>query len=203
MGRPQIAENADVHETADIGDGSAVWNLTQVRAQARIGAECNIGRGVYVGEGVVVGDCCKVQNSALLYEGTVLGDGVFVGPAVVFTNDEFPRAVTTEMRPKTTEDWDLVGVTVGDGASLGARSVVIAPAHVGEWALVGAGAVVTTSVPAFALVVGSPARRVGWVGHAGVPLVDDGAGYLVCPRTGRRYVERDTGDLEAIDSSVG
>lgn len=184
----RIEPSADVDENADIGPGTLIWHLAQVRERARVGAECVIGRGAYVGPGVVVGERCKIQNYALVYEPAVLADGVFVGPAVVLTNDTFPRAVTTEGRRKDTEDWDAVAVTVGEGASIGARSVCVAPVRIGRWALVGAGSVVLRDVPDFALVVGAPARRIGWVGRAGVPLVQDGEDAWRCPKTGARFV---------------
>ena len=127
-----------------------------MREGARVGEDCIIGRGAYVGPGVVVGDRCKIQNHALLYEPAVLEDGVFVGPAVVFTNDYFPRAVTPEGLLKSADDWHAVGVTVRTGASIGARAVCIAPVTIGAWAMVAAGAVVTSDVAPFALVVGRP-----------------------------------------------
>ncbi|UOE42744.1 acyltransferase [Agromyces larvae] len=185
----RVAASASIDSTAIIGDGTTIWHLTQLREHAVIGADCIIGRNVYVGPGVVIGDRCKVQNSALLYEPSVLEDGVFVGPGVVFTNDEFPRAVNPDGTLKSADDWTPVGVTVRTGASIGARSVCIAPVTIGEWSLVAAGAVVTTYVPPFALVVGTPARRVGWVGRAGVPLVPVGDDIWRCPRTGARYTE--------------
>jgi UDP-2-acetamido-3-amino-2,3-dideoxy-glucuronate N-acetyltransferase len=180
--------SADVDARAEIGPGTRVWHLAQVREHARVGADCVIGRSAYVGPGVRVGDRCKLQNQALVYEPAVLEDGVFVGPAAVLTNDVFPRAVTPEGKLKDAEDWEAVGVTVREGASVGARAVCVAPVVVGRWALVAAGAVVVADVPDFALVVGVPARRIGWVGHAGVPLERDGDAWR-CPRTGRRYVE--------------
>jgi acetyltransferase-like isoleucine patch superfamily enzyme len=139
---------------------------------------------------VVVGENCKVQNYALVYEPAVLEAGVFIGPAVVLTNDVFPRAVTPEGSLKTEDDWDKVGVTVRQGAAIGARAVCIAPVTIGEWATVAAGAVVTKDVPDFALVAGVPARRIGWVGKAGQPLVNEG-GHWVCPGTRAVYIERD------------
>jgi len=185
----RIQATADVDERASVGDRTRVWHLAQVREGARIGADCNIGRGAYVGPDVVIGDNCKLQNYALVYEPARLGDGVFIGPAAVLTNDEFPRAANPDGTLKSAEDWRAVGVVVGDGASIGARAVCIAPVTIGAWALVAAGAVVTKDVAPHALVVGVPARRVGWVGRAGRPLQRDGDDW-VCPVTGERYRER-------------
>lgn len=185
---PRIAASADVSAQAHIGHDTVVWHLAQVREGAVIGSECILGRGAYVGPGVVLGDRCKVQNYALLYEPAVLGDGVFIGPAVVFTNDLQPRAVTVDGTLKSAEHWSAVGVEVDEGASVGARAVCVAPLRIGRWAMVAAGAVVTRDVPDFALVLGSPARQVGWVGRAGVRLVDEGAGRWRCPSTGELYL---------------
>ncbi|GAB3772233.1 acetyltransferase-like isoleucine patch superfamily enzyme [Nocardioides ginsengisegetis] len=184
-----IAESADVAPEATIGEGTKVWHLAQVRELADVGRECIIGRGAYVGPGVRIGDRCKLQNHALVYEPAVLEDGVFVGPGVVLTNDYFPRAVDLDGRLKDAHAWTAVGVTVREGASIGARAVCVAPVEIGRWAMVAAGAVVTRDVPDFALVVGSPARRVKWVGHAGVPLQYVGADVFRCPVSGRAYVE--------------
>jgi acetyltransferase-like isoleucine patch superfamily enzyme len=180
---------ADVDDRAEIGDGSTVWHLAQVREHASVGPSCTIGRGAYLGPGVRLGTHVKVQNYALVYEPAQLGDGVFVGPAVVLTNDTYPRAVTPDGRLKTNEDWSPVGVVVGDGAAIGARAVCVAPVSIGRWALVAAGAVVTADVPDFALVAGVPARRIGWVGRAGVRLMESGDGRFACPQTGDRYRE--------------
>jgi UDP-2-acetamido-3-amino-2,3-dideoxy-glucuronate N-acetyltransferase len=188
---PLVESSADVDPTADIGEGTRVWHLAQVREHAAIGRDCVLGRGAYVGPGVRIGDRCKIQNHALVYEPAVVEDGAFIGPAVVFTNDYFPRAVTPDGRPKSPDDWHPVGVTVRTGASIGARAVCIAPVTIGRWAMVAAGAVVTRDVPDFALVAGTPARRLGWVGHAGVPLEDLGSGLFRCPSTRRSYELRD------------
>jgi acetyltransferase-like isoleucine patch superfamily enzyme len=138
---------------------------------------------------VVLGDACKVQNYALVYEPAVVGDGVFIGPAVVFTNDEFPRSANLDGTVKSAEDWHAVAVRVDRGASIGARAVCVAPVHIGEYALVAAGAVVTKDVLPFALVVGVPARRIGWVGRAGHRLTAAESDTWTCPETGERYQE--------------
>lgn len=185
------AATADVDERSEIGRGTQVWHLAQIREGAQIGEQCVIGRGAYVGPGVVLGNRCKVQNHALIYEPAVLSDGVFIGPAAVLTNDLFPRAVTPEGDLKTLKDWDVVGVVVGEGASVGARAVCIAPITIGRWAMIAAGSVVTKDVAAFALVAGVPARQIGWVGRAGVRLDDLGDGRFCCPRTGETYLLKD------------
>lgn len=185
-----IERDALVEESATIGDGTKVWGLAQVRASAVLGRDCIVGRGAYVGAGVRIGDRVKIQNFALVYEPAVLEDGVFIGPAVVLTNDEFPRAVSPDGSLKTRADWTPLGVTIREGASIGARSVCVAPVTIGRWAMVGAGSTVTRDVPDYALVVGSPARQIGWVGPAGRRLhEEDGA--WVCPVTGARFVEED------------
>ncbi len=185
-----VAPQADVSPEATIGDGTKIWQLAQVREEAVIGRDCIVGRGAYIGTGVRMGDNCKVQNYALVYEPAVLGDGVFIGPAVVLTNDTYPRAVTPAGELKSAHDWEPVGVTIEEGASIGARAVCVAPVTIGRWATVAAGAVVTKDVPPFALVAGVPARRIRWVGRAGVPLERDGEDW-VCPQTGERYREED------------
>ena len=187
----RVVETADVAADAVIGDGSSVWHLAQVREGVRMGENCVVGRGAYIGTGVTMGNGCKVQNYALVYEPAVLEDGVFVGPSVVFTNDHFPRAINIDGSPKSADDWHPVGVTVRRGASIGARAVCVAPVTIGEWATVAAGAVVVKDVPAYALVVGVPARQIGWVGEAGEPLVAAGDTSFQCPRTGRMYDEID------------
>ncbi|MFH8218458.1 acyltransferase [Streptomyces sp. NPDC018057] len=189
----RVQPTAQVAETAEIGAGSSVWELAQIREDARLGEGCVVGRGAYVGTGVRIGDNVKLQNYALVYEPAELGDGVFVGPAVVLTNDHNPRSVDPAGKQKRGGDWEAVGVKVQEGASLGARSVCVAPVRVGRWAMVAAGAVVTKDVPDFALVAGVPARRIGWVGRAGVRLTEheDGSGTWECPQTGSLYDEKD------------
>ena len=182
----RIVGSAEVDPTAAVGDGSSVWHLAQIREHATLGRNCTVGRGAYVGPGVVIGDNVKIQNHALVYDPARLGDGVFIGPAAVLTNDVYPRAVETDGSPKDASGWDAAGVTVGEGASIGARAVIRAGVSVGAWALVGAGAVVVADVPDHVLVVGNPARQRGWVGRAGVRLVEVGSEWE-CPQTSERY----------------
>lgn len=187
----KIAGSADVDDLAQIGDGSSVWHLAQVREHAELGRNCVVGRGAYIGTGVQVGDNCKIQNYALVYEPARLGDGVFIGPAVVLTNDTYPRAVSPDGSLKSASDWQPVGVAIGDGAAIGARSVCIAPVAIGAWSLVAAGSVVNKDVPAHALVAGVPAKQIGWVGHAGRRLEAQGDKLWRCPTTGTTYRESD------------
>lgn len=189
----RIMASADVDARATIGDGSSVWHLAQVREGAVVGRGCVIGRGAYVGAGVLMGDNCKVQNYALVYEPAVLGHGVFIGPAVVLTNDTHPRAVTPSGEAKSAADWQTVGVTIHDGASIGARAVCVAPVTVGSWAMVAAGAVVTRDVPAHGLVAGAPARQVGWVGRDGRRLQRQADGSWASETSTDRYRETSDG----------
>jgi acetyltransferase-like isoleucine patch superfamily enzyme len=188
---PVVEATADVDPSAVIGVGTRIWHLAQVREGARLGSGCILGRGAYVGPEVVIGNNVKIQNYALVYEPARLGDDVFIGPAVVFTNDMFPRSVDVDGKLKRADDWHAQGVVVRDGASIGARVVVVPGRVIGRYALVAAGAVVTRDVPDFALVAGVPARRIGWVGRAGERLVDDGEGKWRCPSTGEMYEELD------------
>ncbi|WP_153505247.1 acyltransferase [Cumulibacter manganitolerans] len=187
----RIVDSAEVHESATIGEGSTIWHLAQIREDARVGRNCIVGRGAYIGSGVTLGDNCKVQNYALLYEPATLEDGVFIGPAVVLTNDTYPRAVNPDGSIKSASDWDATGVHIATGASIGARAVCVAPVTIGAWALVAAGSVVTKDVPDHALIVGVPARRVGWVGRTGHRLREESPGRFACPDTGTRYIETD------------
>jgi UDP-2-acetamido-3-amino-2,3-dideoxy-glucuronate N-acetyltransferase len=182
-----IHGTADVAATAHVAGSATVWHYAQVREDATIGENCIVGRGAYIGSGVEVGDNCKIQNYALVYEPARLANGVFVGPAVVFTNDQFPRAINPDGSIKSGSDWHAVGVDVREGASIGAKSVCIAPVVIGRWSLVGAGSTVVKDVPDFALVVGNPARRVGWVGRAGQPLTEESPNMWICPQTSARY----------------
>jgi len=182
-----IAPDAFVHETALvedgalIGAGARIWHQAQVRTRAKIGARCIVGKGVFVDFDVAIGDDSKLQNYACVYHGVTLGRGVFVGPHAVFTNDRRPRATDPQFAPLRDGDWEVGLTTVGDGAAIGANATILPGLRIGNWAMIGAGAVVTRDVPAYALVAGSPARRVGWVCACGTRIAD---GARECARCG-------------------
>ncbi|MEP7215186.1 MAG: acyltransferase [Anaerolineaceae bacterium] len=185
----RVHPTADVSDQATIGEGASIWHQAQVREGAVIGPGCIIGKGVYVGAEVSVGANCKVQNYSCLYEGVTLEDGVFVGPEVVFTNDRFPRAINPDGTLKTTDDWHIGPSLVRYGAAVGSRSVIVPGITIGRWALIGAGSVVTKDVPDHALVVGTPARQMGWVCVCAQRLSAD----LECAGCGRAYAVTESG----------
>jgi UDP-2-acetamido-3-amino-2,3-dideoxy-glucuronate N-acetyltransferase len=165
-----IHPTAEVSSEASVGCGTRIWRQVHVREHAMIGEHCNIGKGVYVDAHVRIGSNVKIQNNASVFEGVTLEEGVFVGPHVCFTNDLFPRAITPDGKLKSAEDWTITPTLVKYGASLGAGSVIRCGVTIGEFALVGAGAVVTRDVPAYALVLGNPARQRGYVCRCARPL---------------------------------
>lgn len=193
-----IHPTALVSERAVLGDGTKVWMNVQIREDVRIGKNCIIGRSTYIENGVTLGDNCKVQNNALLYHSATLEDGVFIGPGVILTNDKVPRAVNPDGSLKSADDWHAGHIHIGRGASVGAGSTVLTDISIGEWAMIGSGALVTKNVPAHALVVGVPARIVGYVCKCGERLVAQGANgerIWTCTRDGMRYHMTEQGNL--------
>lgn len=169
-----IHPTAEISPLATIGAGAKIWHHAQVRERARIGTDCIIGKGVYIDSDVVIGDRVKIQNGVSVYRGVTIEDGVFVGPHVCFTNDRVPRALTLDGNLKNDADWELGKTLVRVGAALGAGAVILCDLVIGRYALVGAGAVVTHSVPDHGLVVGNPARLVGYVCRCGRHLIEGG-----------------------------
>ncbi|MFZ1238308.1 MAG: acyltransferase [Anaerolineae bacterium] len=181
---PFIHPTAQVSPQATLGAGTTVWNWVQIREGARLGEQCIIAKGAYIDYGVQIGSRVKIQNQVSVYHGVTLEDGVFVGPHVCFTNDRLPRAINADGTLKRDSDWAVTPTLVRSGASLGANSVILPGVTVGRWALVGAGAVVTHDVPDHGLVLGNPARLVGYVCHCANRLtVANSVG--VCPACGR------------------
>lgn len=189
-----VHPTAVVDDGAILGAGCKVWHFSHVMAGARVGAGTSIGQGCFIAGRAVVGGGVKLQNNVSVFDGVVLEDDVFCGPSVTFTNVHNPRAHV----PRKTEFRETL---VRRGASIGANATVLPGIVVGQYAFVGAGATVTRDVPAFALVVGVPARRVGWMGRYGERLVFDAEGRARCAATGDRYVEKN-GAVTLVESEV-
>ncbi len=173
-----VHESSYIDEDCTIGPGTKIWHFSHILRGSRIGRNCIIGQNVMIGPDVVVGDGCKIQNNVSLYKGVTLEDDVFCGPSCVFTNVLNPRA---DIERKD----EFQPTRVGQGATIGANATIVCGHEIGAYSLVAAGTVVTKDIPAHAVVAGVPARRIGWVSHAGERLPAD----LVCPRTGRHYRE--------------
>jgi UDP-2-acetamido-3-amino-2,3-dideoxy-glucuronate N-acetyltransferase len=182
-----IHESAYVDEPCRIGKGTRIWHFVHILKDCQIGEHCSLGQNVMMGPGVTIGNNCKIQNNVSLYNGVELEDGVFCGPSCVFTNVNNPRA---EIERKS----QFARTLVKRGATIGANATIVCGNTLGEFCFIAAGAVVTSDVPAYALMAGLPARRIGWVSAAGLRLSAD----LVCPETGRRYKETADGRLEPV-----
>ena len=193
----RIHPTADLEDDVSVGPGTAVWHHAQIRRGARIGRDGVIGRDVFIDESVTLGDRVKIQNRALVYHGVTIADGVFVGPGAILTNDRRPRALNADGDLAQASDWTVSPIRIAVGASIGAGAIVVAGCDVGSYAMVGAGSVVTHTVPPHALVVGNPARQVGWVCVCGDRLDEDrdasASSGLRCPACGRCY-DRDVAD---------
>jgi acetyltransferase-like isoleucine patch superfamily enzyme len=182
----RIHPTSVVDEKAEIGDGTQIWLFVQIRENVKIGKDCLIGKNVYIDPDVVIGDRSKLMNNVSVYSGVTIEDGVFCGPHCCFTNDKVPRAVNPDFSAKTATDWVLSPTRVKKGAALGANATIVCGVTIGEWAMVGSGAVVTRDVPAHALVLGNPARVAGWVCSCGLKVQIDesiGEGTCTCGRT--------------------
>ena len=162
-----IHPTADVSKRAKIGDNVYIWHQAQVREDASIGDNCILGKNVYIDKAVIIGPNSKIQNNSSIYHGATLEQGVFVGPHCVFTNDKIPRAITAPGKLKLDSDWKEEKILIQEGASIGARTVILPGITIGRWAMIGAGSIVTRDVPNYALAYGSPARVVGQVCKCG------------------------------------
>lgn len=191
----KIHPTAIVDEGAIIGDGTKVWHFCHIQSGAHIGQNCSLGQNVNVANDVRIGNGVKIQNNVSVYKGVELEDWVFCGPSCVFTNDLMPRA----KYPKGEAGY--LHTPVRTGASIGANATIVCGHEIGEWAMIGAGAVVTSDVPAHALMLGVPARQSGWVCECGKILAEDSNGGYVCPECNRRYCRTSSGLVRDDDRS--
>ena len=186
-------ESAFVDEGADVGDGTKIWHFSHVQSGARLGKRCILGQNVNVANDVIVGNGVKIQNNVSIYTGTVIEDYVFLGPSCVLTNVTNPRS---EINRHSLYETTLIR----RGASIGANATIVCGITIGRYAFVAAGAVVTKDVPDYALIVGVPGRRVGWISRHGLPLEKrDSEGTYICPESGLRYAEAEPGVLRCLD----
>jgi UDP-2-acetamido-3-amino-2,3-dideoxy-glucuronate N-acetyltransferase len=188
-----LHESSYLDEGAVVGKGTRIWHFCHILSGAKIGSGCSFGQNVSVAGGTVIGNNVKVQNNVSIYEGTIIEDDVFLGPSCVLTNVTNPRAQVTRraLYEKT---------VIRRGASIGANATLVCGITIGRYAFVAAGAVVAKDVPDYALMVGVPARRTGWMSrHAHILKDLDGGGILVCPESGLRYQEFERGKLRCLD----
>ncbi len=173
-------ETAVIDEGCTIGEGTKIWHFSHIMPGCTLGEKCNIGQNVVVSPGVVLGKNVKVQNNVSIYEGVTCDDDVFLGPSMVFTNVINPRSAVNRKN-------EYLKTHVGQGASIGANATIVCGHDIGKFAFIGAGAVVTKHVPDYALVVGNPARQVGWMSEYGSKLIFDARGVAKCEESGEEY----------------
>ncbi len=195
--------SSDVSPNAKIGNGTKIWQHCQIREGVSIGDNCILSKGVYIDAGVKIGNNVKIQNGISIYHGVTLEDGVFCGPHCVFTNDKFPRAINPDGSLKSNQDWEVSETLVKTGASIGAHATIVCGHTIGKWAMIGAGAVVTHNIPDYGLVVGNPARIIGFVCPCGNKLklknpdiTKNNPVEMICPKCGTLV------DIPLIDYSL-
>ena len=186
-GQPFIHPTAEVSPQATVGPGTRIWHQAQVRERASLGANCIVAKGAYIDFDVVIGSNVKIQNGVYVYHGATLEDGVFLGPGVILTNDKLPRAINPDGTLKTDADWQVSPTLIKRGAAIGAGAVVLPGVTVGEFALVGAGAVVTRDVPDHGLVYGNPAYLHGYVCKCGRRLSPVETDVWLCATCDQRF----------------
>ena len=185
-------QSAIIDENCEIGEGTKIWHFSHIMSGCKIGKRCNIGQNVVVSPQVILGDNVKVQNNVSIYTGVICEDDVFLGPSMVFTNVINPRSAITRKD-------EYRKTIVRKGVSIGANATVVCGNEIGQYAMIGAGAVITKEVPAYALVYGNPARQNGWVSEYGHKLVFDSMGIATCPESGEKYRLLDN-DVSKIES---
>ncbi len=179
-----VHPTAIIDEGAKIGEGTKIWHFSHVMGKAKIGENCVLGQNTFVADNVKIGNNVKIQNNVSVYTGVIIEDDVFLGPSMVFTNVTNPRSIVNRH--------DKYEITlVKRGATIGANATIVCGITLGEFCFVGAGAVVTKDVPAYALVVGVPAKQVGWMSEYGHRLVFDEDGIAICPESGVKYLLKD------------
>ncbi|PHR26964.1 MAG: N-acetyltransferase [Fluviicola sp.] len=174
-------DTAVIDDGCDIGDGTKIWHFSHIMPNCTIGESCNIGQNVVVSPGVILGKNVKIQNNVSIYTGVTCEDDVFLGPSMVFTNVTNPRSAVNRKE-------EYSETVVRKGASIGANATIICGHDIGKFAFIGAGAVVTKEVPDYALVVGNPARQMGWMSEYGERLDFDASGYATCIGSGEKYL---------------
>jgi acetyltransferase-like isoleucine patch superfamily enzyme len=182
-----IHPSAEVSPQATIGPGTRIWHQAQVRERAKLGANCIVGKGAYIDFDVAIGSNVKIQNGVYLYHGATVHDGVFLGPGVILTNDRLPRAINPHGSLKSDADWEVSPTLIKRGASIGAGAVILPGVTLGEFSMVGAGAVVTRDVPNQGLVYGNPARLRGYACVCGRPLSPVGENLWECASCDERF----------------
>lgn len=188
----RIHPTADVSPNATIGAGTTIWHQAQIREGAFLGSNCVISKGVYIDAGVQIGNNVKIQNYVSVYHGVTIEDGVFCGPHCVFTNDKTPRAVNADGSLKSADDWFLSKTLVRQGAAIGANATIVCGVTIGQWAMIGAGSVVSSNVPDYGLVWGNPASLHGFVCPCGTRFTqsaeDKTRVILACPKCCREII---------------
>jgi UDP-2-acetamido-3-amino-2,3-dideoxy-glucuronate N-acetyltransferase len=175
-----IHPSAIIDEGAEIGEGTRIWHFSHLMGTCKVGRSCNIGQNVFIDNDTTIGNGVKIQNNVSIYKGVQVEDDVFLGPSMVFTNVLTPRSfISRKNEFKTT--------IVRKGVSIGANATILCGIEIGKFAMIGAGAVVTKNVPAFALVMGNPGRQTGWVSEAGLPLDFNAHAVAICPHSGKIY----------------
>ena len=183
----QIHETVYLGKDIKLGSEVSIWEYSKIENGVSIGSNSKIGRNVYIGDYVEIGSNCKIQNNSLIYSPSEISDGVFIGPGVILTNDKNPRATNELGTIKKSENWVQSKIKIEKGASIGAGVVCVAPITVGQWSVSGAGAVITTNFPDFALMAGIPARQIGWVCKCGYRLEQSSERMYTCSKEGSNY----------------